>query len=217
MGRKKGYQREDLVRAAVGLFHAHGYAGTSTEQLVCALGVNRNSLYSEFGSKQALFDAALAEYEATVFTAVFGALEARDAGLDTIDALLSGFARSAGGAASGRGCLLCNTAVELAGEDPSGRAFVPRYFARMKRAFVNALDNSRRAGVLSPGLATRDVAEHLTATTLGLFVLVRARAPVASVKAAVRAARQGLGLLRKAAPRARGRKAAPSAPVSRSC
>ena len=39
------------------LFRDHGYAGTSTQMLVEGLGVNRYSLYAEFGSKQALFDA----------------------------------------------------------------------------------------------------------------------------------------------------------------
>ncbi|MCB9616660.1 MAG: helix-turn-helix transcriptional regulator [Sandaracinus sp.] len=181
------------------LFRAHGFAGTSTQRLVETLDVNRNSLYSEFGSKQALFDAALRRYDQIVVTEVFGALEAPDAGLATIAALFDGFAAAAAGASSGLGCLLCNTAVELGGADPSGAGFVARYFDRVQRAFVHALDNARRAGDLAPAVDTVDEARLLTATTLGIFVLVRARAAPQTVQGAARVLRRNVEALRSQA------------------
>jgi len=60
MGRHKTYDRDVLIGKAMETFRDHGFAGTSTQMLVEGLGVNRYSLYAEFGSKQALFDAALA-------------------------------------------------------------------------------------------------------------------------------------------------------------
>ena len=59
MGRKKSYDREELVAKAMEIFRDHGFASTSTQMLVEGLGVNRYSLYAEFGSKQALFDEAV--------------------------------------------------------------------------------------------------------------------------------------------------------------
>ena len=40
------------------LFRRRGFNGTSTAELVAELGVNRKSMYAEFGSKQELFEAA---------------------------------------------------------------------------------------------------------------------------------------------------------------
>ena len=148
MGRKKHYNRELLTEKAMEIFRDHGFAGTSAEMLVQGLGVNRYSLYSEFGSKQGLFDAALQRYDEVVVARNFGPLEAPGAGIAEIRALLEFFGSAGDGAASGRGCLLCNTAVEFGPDDPSGAGFVQRYFKRLAKAFRRALVNAHRAGDL---------------------------------------------------------------------
>jgi TetR/AcrR family transcriptional repressor of nem operon len=211
VGRKKSYEASTLVEAALPLFHASGYGGTSTEALVQALGVNRNSMYSEFGSKLGLFEAALTRYEAQVLEQVFGPLEEPDAGTESIAALLEQFGEDAAGPASGLGCLLCNTAVELAGADPGGGRFIARYFERVEGAFRRALATARRRGRLAPRVVAADEARWLTATTLGLFVLVRGRAAPEVVQGAARAARRHLESLSAPgdAPRGRGPPPAP--------
>ena len=195
MGRRKGYQPEELVKAAMALFHVHGFAGTSTEMLVETLGVNRNSMYSEFGSKQALFDACLDRYDRDVVTSIFGALEADGADLETIHELFEGFGAAAVGGA-GLGCLICNTAVELAGDDPSGDRVVQKYLHRIHAAFRNALDGARAAGVLVKEIDVDDEARFLTATCLGIFVMVRARSAPATLRSVVSAATRHLASLR---------------------
>ena len=176
MGRKKSYDREELIAKAVELFRDNGYASTSTQMLVESLGVNRNSLYSEFGSKQALFDAAIERYDGTVLDRNFGPLEVSGAGLHEIRALLRFFAEAGTGVASGRGCLLCNTAVEFGPQDPSGAEFVQRYFHRISSAFINALSNAKESGDLAAGIDPRSEANLFTAGVLGIFVMIRAQA-----------------------------------------
>ena len=196
MGRKKSYERAHLVESAMALFHAHGFAGTSTQMLVEELSVNRNTMYTEFGSKQGLFDAVLREYEQGLMNDVFGPLEAPGANLDSIAALFKRFGSDAAGPASGLGCLLCNTAVELAGEDPSGERFVQRYLKSLQAAFENALANARRAGDLKVGVVAVDEARFLTAIALGIFVMVRARAAPIVVQGTARVAKRHLDALR---------------------
>ena len=58
----KSYKRDDLLDRAIEIFRRQGYAGTSTAELVEELGVNRKSMYAEFGSKQGLFEAALERF-----------------------------------------------------------------------------------------------------------------------------------------------------------
>lgn len=47
---------------AIGLFASYGYEGTSTEALLAAMGVSRQSLYDTFGSKRELYIEAVRRY-----------------------------------------------------------------------------------------------------------------------------------------------------------
>jgi len=188
MGRKKTYDRNVLIRKAMEMFRDHGFAGTSTQMLTEGLGVNRFSLYAEFGSKQALFDAALRRYDEEVVERNFGPLEAPGAGLGDVRALLEFFGSASKSPAWGRGCLLCNTAVEFGPDDPSGAGFVQRYFERLSKAFRTALENAHSQGELRDSVVPREEARFFTATALGLFVLLRAEAPPSVIKSAARSA-----------------------------
>lgn len=196
MGRNKSYDLEMLVGKAMELFRDHGFAGTSAEMLVEGLGVNRYSLYAEFGSKQGLFDAALQRYDEEVLGRRFGPLEAPGAGIDEVRTLLEFFGAAGRGPASGRGCLLCNTAVELGPDDPSGAGFVQRYFERLSKAFHAALGNARDQGELRRSVDPREEAGFFTASVLGLFVMVRAKAPPTVIESAARVAIEHLEALR---------------------
>jgi len=184
MGRKKSYNREDLIEKARELFRDHGYAGTSAEMLVEALGVNRYGIYAEFGSKQGLFEAALQSYDDTIINRNFGPMEMPEAGLQEIRLLFDFFAKASRGPASGRGCLLCNTAVEFGPEDPGGAGFVKRYFRRIESAFRNALSNAASQGELPQSVNLASEASFFTSSLLGLFVLLRAKAPATIVEGA---------------------------------
>lgn len=177
MGRKKKYDRDTLVEKAMEIFRDHGFAGTSTQMLVEGLGVNRFSLYSEFENKQKLFEAALEKYNQTVTEQNFGPLEAPDAGIKEIRLLLEFFASAIDGPAAGRGCLLCNTAIEFGPEDPTGQNFVEKYFDRLSKAFYKALTNAFAKGEIRNSISLKKEADCLTALSLGLFVMIRAKAP----------------------------------------
>ena len=84
MGMAKQYDRTELLDRAVELFRRQGYNGTSTADLVTELGVNRKSMYAEFGSKQQLFEAVLEHYNENQLSDVLSSLEAPDASLDAI-------------------------------------------------------------------------------------------------------------------------------------
>jgi TetR/AcrR family transcriptional repressor of nem operon len=196
MGRRKSYDRDELIGKAMELFRDHGFAGTSAEMLVEGLGVNRYSLYAEFGSKQALFDAALERYNEDVVGSNFGRLETSEAGIEEIRALLEFYGSAGAGVAAGRGCLLCNTAVEFGPDDPSGEGFVQQYFDRLSNAFRRALTNARKRGQLPQSVDPRKEAAFFTASVLGLFVMLRAKAPRRMIEDSARVAIEHLEALK---------------------
>jgi TetR/AcrR family transcriptional regulator, transcriptional repressor for nem operon len=173
MGRHKSYDRLEVTDRAMRLFWERGYHDTSTRDLTEAMGINAYSLYAEFGSKQQLFDHAMDHYQQTVVTRHFGRLEADDASLEDVVAVVRYFGGGDDVLASTRGCLACNAAVELAPTPEASRASTDRYLARVAAAFGNALGNARASGALRPDTPIDEVAQLLTVTVMGMLVLIR--------------------------------------------
>ncbi|MFT5233154.1 MAG: TetR/AcrR family transcriptional repressor of nem operon [Candidatus Krumholzibacteriia bacterium] len=179
------------------LFWRHGYNGTSTQALVDHLEINRNSMYSEFGSKQELFEAAIGHYEATVIERNYGPLETGEASLDEITALFKYYAKASRDKDADYGCLLCNTAVEMSGKDRRSRAAADRFMARITAAFANAISNAKRGKELRPGVDIAEQAEFLTSSCLGMLVLLRSKAMPRLLDSSEKVVRRHLESLKK--------------------
>ena len=63
MARPREFDREMALQRATDVFWAKGYASTSTEDLVAAMGIGRQSLYNAFGDKRSLYVDALDGYQ----------------------------------------------------------------------------------------------------------------------------------------------------------
>ena len=181
MSREKQYDRTELLDRAVELFRRQGFNGTSTAELVAEFGVNRKSMYTEFGSKQQLFEAALEHYNNKHLTAVLAPLEAQGASIEAIRQALHGYASASEGAFSGLGCLMCNTAVERAALDQGSARYVDAYLERLTRAFRHALSNAQQAGEIDPSVDLGEIAGFLTTAMIGMAASVRAMAPPAQL------------------------------------
>lgn len=175
MGRTKSYDREELVGRAMQLFWLRGYQGTSTADLVSHLGVNKFSLYAEFGSKQALYDLALERYDREIVTRHFSKLEDSSAGLAEIQQVLDFFARSGRTAGSELGCFMCNSATEVAPHEPGNQRTVEAFVGRVRAACETAFVHARERGELVDGAVIAEEASFVATTLMGLFVLMRAR------------------------------------------
>jgi TetR/AcrR family transcriptional repressor of nem operon len=188
MSGAKQYDRTELLDRAIELFRVQGFTGTSTAELVAELGVNRKSMYAEFGSKQGLFEAALERYGQEHLSAVLAPIEAPDAALDAIREAFAGYASASDGWVSGRGCLMCNTAVERAALDPGAGRYVAAYLDRLTRAFRHALNNGQQSGQLDPHADLDELAAFFTMALIGVVACIRAEAPPEQVRAACRVA-----------------------------
>lgn len=196
----KRYDRTALLDLAMDLFHRQGFHATSTAELVEELGVNRKSMYAEFGSKQALFDAALDHYNNTSLSAVLAATEAPEAGTDAIRSTFAGFAAASEDWAQGRGCLLCNTAIERAVLDPASGERVDAYFDRLTTAFRSALSAGQDAGEISTEADLNDLAAYFTMALVGIATLAKGRANPDQIHAATRIALSVLDAHQTAGP-----------------
>ena len=186
MSGAKNYKREDLLDRAIELFRRQGYSATSTAELVEELGVNRKSMYAEFGSKQDLFEAALARYSEINLSRVLAPIEAPGADADAIRAAFRGYASASEGRFVGLGCLMANTAVERAALDPGSARFVDAYLERLTVAFRRALETARKRGGVRAGADLDDLAAFFAMSVIGISALLRAKATPDQIHAASR-------------------------------
>jgi TetR/AcrR family transcriptional repressor of nem operon len=193
MPREKKYDRDDLLDRAIELFRRQGYSATSTAELVEELGVNRKSMYAEFGSKQELFEAALARYSTVHLSRVLAPIEAPDAGAASIREAFVGYAAASESRFNGLGCLMANTAVERAALDPGSAQFVDAYLDRLNVGFCRALQNARAAGEVDEQADLDDLAAFFAMSVVGISALIRAKASSEQIHAASRAVVHQLG------------------------
>ena len=173
MPRPKAFDPDAALQKAMQVFWERGYEATSVEDLVQRMGINRFSLYSTFGGKHQLFVAALERYRDTIVADLVGELEQSAAGLAAIrrffTRLVDFFASSKGWC----GCLMTNTAVELAPHDPRVAAKVQAYVVRLEEAFYRVLLQAQSTPQRTTAHAYRDLARFLTGSALGLGVLAK--------------------------------------------
>ena len=188
MGRHKTYDRDTLLEEARRLFLERGFEATSIALLETRLGVNRRTLYLEFGDKQALFEAALTLHDRVSVSARFAPLEAPGAGLPEIREVIQAWAAGARGSGAGQGCLLCNTASERAASDPASQEHVRAYLGRIHAAFQNALANARRGGDLDESVDVDAEAHFFTSHAIGQLTIIRSNAAPETVEMTARVA-----------------------------
>jgi TetR/AcrR family transcriptional regulator, transcriptional repressor for nem operon len=184
MGRPKQFDREEVLGVALDLFWERGYHDTSVRQLAAAMGINVATVYNEFGDKQDLYRAALAKYESERVPYFIGSLERDGANVGSIERVLRDFASFAE-SGSAPGCLITNSAIEMAPDSVHSQSALLRYVDRLRSGYRNAL-----RGAVGPidRVEIDELAHALTATTLGIFVLIRAKVPPAIVANVVDAA-----------------------------
>lgn len=172
MPRTKEFRPEEALDAAMHLFWSRGYGATSMRDLLDGMGIGRGSFYDTFGDKRALFLAALDRFEEVRTSWVIEALEG--SGLDGIEEV---FRRSVDNLVESeprRGCLMANTAVELAPHDAEVAGRISRYVRRTQTAFENALLRARESGGVPSDRDPRALARFLVNNLHGLRVLARA-------------------------------------------
>jgi TetR/AcrR family transcriptional repressor of nem operon len=191
VARTKEFEPLEALDAAMELFWRKGYEAASMRELLDAMGIGRGSFYATFGDKHALFLSALDRFQKVRTLWVEEALQGE--GLGGIEEV---FQRSLDGLFQfrpPRGCLLANSAVELAPHDPEVAARISGYVGRTEDAFRDALETARNRGEVPSGSDPRALARFLVNTLHGMRVLARAGTDRETLEDTVRVA---LGTLR---------------------
>ena len=176
MARTKEFKPEEALEAAMELFWRRGYEATSMRDLLEGMGIGRGSFYDTFGDKRALFLAALDRFEESRTSWAIEVLEESPSPLAGIEEVFGRTIENLLGYEPRRGCLLANSAVELAPHDPEVAARISGYVRRNEDAFEDALERARTKKEIPKKSDPRALAHFLVTNLHGLRVMARAGA-----------------------------------------
>ena len=193
MARPREFDPEDALDKAMHQFWAKGYYDTSIRDLIERTGVNYYGLYGTFKNKRGLFLASLDHYRAMVTSEIVKTLNkpgpVRRVIAQAFDRLLD-LTHTPDGRV---GCLMCNSAVEVAPHDTDVADKVKEHSDLMTKAFRARLSEARDAGELGAGKDVKALAEFLATTAYSAGLLSRAGFDRKRVKRHIKTALSTLG------------------------
>jgi TetR/AcrR family transcriptional repressor of nem operon len=173
VARPREFEHDVVLDRAMRLFWSRGYEATSVQDLVDRMGIQRGSLYAAFGDKRALFFAAIDRYDRVVTAKLLAALDEPASGTDAIRRFFRLKVDLAVEARRPRGCLVTNSATELAPRDRGAATRVGAVLAKLEAAFRRAVVRAQKAGEIDPARNPRALARFLTSSAQGLSVMAR--------------------------------------------
>jgi TetR/AcrR family transcriptional repressor of nem operon len=174
VARTKEFDPDVALQRALELFWARGYEATSMAELVEHLGIARASIYATFGGKHELFLKALDRYVRTTDPQVIAALSQPGPALPAVRALVRRYTDEAADDQHGLGCLVVNTAVELAPRDAKAARAVEASWSFLEAALTATLGRAQAQGELAPDRDPRAIARFLLVLLQGLRAMSRA-------------------------------------------
>ena len=177
-----------MLDAAIECFWRRGLEATSVRDLAEATGVNQPSLYNAFGNKRELFVQALERYATRSMRERIERLEEKYPPREAIRAFFRELVSRTLSDPDHRGCLIVNSALEVAPHDAELRAVIASYLGEIEAFFGRCLDQLRESGDLSSRLDPKDTSRLFLGVLLGVRVAARAKPELALLEGMVRPA-----------------------------
>lgn len=122
-GRPRAFDRAEALQKAMLLFWEKGFQGASMSELTAAMGINAPSLYTCFGSKEALYRESMALYESGDGAELAAAIAAAPTVREAIEIYLMRSAALFSRPGKPAGCMVVLSVVHAAGtSEEAGRA-----------------------------------------------------------------------------------------------
>jgi TetR/AcrR family transcriptional repressor of nem operon len=188
MGRPREFDETLALDLALQCFWQHGYEATSVRDLAAKMDLTSASLYNAFGDKRALYRRALEHYIAISVADRIQRLEGNMPPLRAIEAFFKELIDRSLKDPDRKGCMLVNSALEMAPHDPEFRELVADVLTRIEGFFRRCIQAGQRDGTITRAQPAIDLGRMLLGVQLGLRVLARSRPEPALLNGMVRAA-----------------------------
>jgi TetR/AcrR family transcriptional repressor of nem operon len=186
MARPREFDEVAALNAAIQCFWSRGYEATSVRDLAKSMGITGPSLYNAFGDKRALYRRALDHYVERGFCDRVRRFETELEPREAIGAFFDEIIALSLTDPQHKGCLIVNSALELAPHDPEFKTVLANVLRDMEGFFLRCVKAGQAAGTINPQVLADDAAGTLLGVLMGLRVLARARPEAKLLRGLVR-------------------------------
>jgi TetR/AcrR family transcriptional repressor of nem operon len=173
MARPREFDEASALDAATQCFWKHGYEATSVRTLADKMGISGASLYNAFGDKRSLFRRTLDHYVECSFGDRVARFEGRLPPREAIQAFFDEIIERSVSDPQRKGCLLVNSALDVAPHDPQFRRVIGKVLLRVEAFFRRCVEAGQRNGTITTAQSAEDLARLLLGVLLGIRVLAR--------------------------------------------
>ncbi|HEY8576990.1 MAG TPA: TetR/AcrR family transcriptional regulator [Devosia sp.] len=166
MARPRGYDRETVLDRSMELFWRLGYDGAHLAALVAHTGLNRFSLYKEFGGKAGLYEAALDKFLGQLLSEYRAVLTRQPLGLENIEAVL----RALQYGSQYYGCFMINTLTQRDTVPEAAYAKAMAAGEEIEALYIGNLAGALARGQITPGSNVSGLGKMLQALDQGLHI-----------------------------------------------
>ncbi len=168
MARHPQYDRDTALSKAVSLFWEKGYHGSSMKQIEQALDMRPGSIYAAFGSKDGLYNEALANYarlggvELTRHMAQYGTI------IEGLQDYLRSIVRNGLSACPSRACMIVKTLLETSNTHGDLASQADGLLHAIEQTLTGLLEQAKAHGELAAGVDCSRLARLVQAQIMGL-------------------------------------------------
>jgi AcrR family transcriptional regulator len=167
MARPREFDREAALGNAISAFAEHGFEGTSTDQLLDAMNISRQSLYNTFGDKRQLYLEALRTYAAQSMDEQMHSLNGGSP-LKGIEAMLNAFILR-----PSKTCLGVSAVCEFGHSDPEVSMLNDTAARALRAALERRILEGKAAGEIDGSVSETAAAHFLLAALSGIKIAAR--------------------------------------------
>lgn len=180
MARHKEFDRETALKKAVQVFAHSGYAGTSTDALMQAMGISRQSMYDTFGDKRKLYLEALQHYVVANVSLQIRELNAASSPIRGLEAVLNVIVSQSIAEREPK-CLGISAICEFGRSDPEISMMTDTAGKTLLSALEQGISAAKAAGEIGKDIKPAAAAQFLAANLAGIRIAARGGATAQSL------------------------------------
>lgn len=175
MVRPREFDEQQALEAAMHLFWEKGFEATSISDLTARMGIQRPSIYSAFGDKKELFEAALRKYTQLHAANARARLHKPKSVKEAFRSFFEDVVKAEYEGGPNRGCFCINTMVELAPHDAKFEVLTREHQMYLSAIFQATIERGIRSGELRLETNAIALAQTLVVSLIGLTVMMKSR------------------------------------------
>jgi len=175
MARTREFDEGQVLEAAMQLFWEKGYEATSLSDLTSRMGIQRPSIYSTFGDKKELFEAALRRYTTSRASDIRSTLQKYPSVKEAFSIFFADIITKEYEEDLSKGCFCINTMVELAPHDEKFEVLTREHQMYLAVIFQETIERGIQTGELDANTDAKSLAQALIVALIGLTVMMKSR------------------------------------------